>query len=207
MNRFNLFFTVFISLTLTLVLGQACGKFESVSIEASENGDEVNKSAAKITLDPASLLTKESPIRVYNEISDYPAGTQILWDHQFGNGLTYCEQTTSLNRTSTVFVCPSTGTLKVFLVVITPLGEEQVTSIELQISDQITAPTPTPPPQISGSGLYNQYCSGCHGPLASSTKRGTSISALNNAISSVSTMRGLSSLTSAERQAIVDALR
>lgn len=207
MRRFNLLFKIFIPLTLTLALGQACGKFQSASELPSNGGDIVDKAVAKLTLDPASLLTKESPIRVYNEILDYPEGTQIFWDHQFGNGLTYCEQTTSINRASTVFVCPSTGTLKVFLVVINPQGEEQVTSLEVQISDQTSIPTPTPLPQISGTTLYNQYCSGCHGPITSSDKRRATISALNNAISSVSAMRNLSSLTSAQRQAIVDALR
>ncbi|MDD4890461.1 MAG: hypothetical protein PHU85_11085 [Phycisphaerae bacterium] len=30
-------------------------------------------------------------------------------------------------------------------------------------------PTPTP---SAGAVLYGQYCSGCHGPLATSTKQG-----------------------------------
>jgi fibronectin type 3 domain-containing protein len=50
-------------------------------------------------------------------------------------------------------------------------------------SAQVTATTtPAPPPVIDGAALYDQLCSGCHGPLASSEKRGATASDITNAI-------------------------
>jgi mono/diheme cytochrome c family protein len=57
-----------------------------------------------------------------------------------------------------------------------------------------------------GATLYNTYCSGCHGPLATSAKSGATATQIQTGISSVSQMRSLSSLTSAQIQAIAAAL-
>ena len=51
-------------------------------------------------------------------------------------------------------------------------------------SAQVTATTsPAPPPVIDGAALYTTYCSGCHGDLASSDKRGVTAGDITNAIS------------------------
>jgi fibronectin type 3 domain-containing protein len=51
-------------------------------------------------------------------------------------------------------------------------------------SAQVTATTsPAPPPVIDGAALYNSFCSGCHGSLASSEKRGATAARITNAIS------------------------
>jgi len=50
-------------------------------------------------------------------------------------------------------------------------------------SAQATATTtPAPPPVIDGAALYEQLCSGCHNPLASSEKRGVTAGDITNAI-------------------------
>lgn len=51
-------------------------------------------------------------------------------------------------------------------------------------SAQVTATTTAaPPPVIDGAALYTSFCSGCHGDLASSEKRGRTASDITNAIS------------------------
>jgi mono/diheme cytochrome c family protein len=60
---------------------------------------------------------------------------------------------------------------------------------------------------IDGAAFYTTTCAGCHGPLASSTKRGRSAAQITAAIGSVGSMSGLSSLTTAQIQAIATALQ
>lgn len=76
------------------------------------------------------------------------------------------------------------------------------------------APSPTPAPTPApgtgtlpdGAALYDTYCASCHGPLATSTKRGSTMNRLQSGISTAASMRSLSSLSTAELQAIVTAL-
>lgn len=69
--------------------------------------------------------------------------------------------------------------------------------------------TPTTPTTGSpdGATLYAADCAGCHGPLASSTKRGRTAAQITAAIASVGSMAGLSALSAAEIQAIATALK
>lgn len=70
------------------------------------------------------------------------------------------------------------------------------------------APMPTPAPtSIDGAALYAANCAGCHGALASSSKKGITLARLQSAISgNIGGMGYLSSLSSAQQQAIVNAL-
>lgn len=61
-----------------------------------------------------------------------------------------------------------------------------------------------PPPD--GPALYAQHCSGCHGSLESSSKRGRTAAQISAAIASQPAMAGLSGLSDAQRQAISAAL-
>jgi len=68
-------------------------------------------------------------------------------------------------------------------------------------------PTPTPSPSLDGPTLYTANCAGCHGALATSSKRGTTLARLQGAITgNVGNMGYLSTLSSAQLQAIVTAL-
>lgn len=68
-------------------------------------------------------------------------------------------------------------------------------------------PPPTPPPATDGPTLYASYCAGCHGPLATSTKIGTTNSRTQSAITNnIGGMGYLSTLTAADIQAITTAL-
>jgi mono/diheme cytochrome c family protein len=85
-----------------------------------------------------------------------------------------------------------------------------MTTGELQsIADAIlnSSTTPAPAPIADGTALYAANCAGCHGALASSTKKGMTIVRLQNAISgNVGGMGFLSSLSSTEQQALVETL-
>jgi mono/diheme cytochrome c family protein len=62
-------------------------------------------------------------------------------------------------------------------------------------------------PPLDGAALYGSYCSGCHNPLATSTKSGSTAAEIQSAIdSNTGNMGGLSILNAAEVQAIADAL-
>ena len=64
----------------------------------------------------------------------------------------------------------------------------------------------TPTAALDGVALYGTYCAGCHGALASTSIVNKTVSGINSAISNISAMNSLSSLTAAEIQAISDAL-
>ncbi|MDO8988044.1 MAG: c-type cytochrome [Sideroxyarcus sp.] len=85
-----------------------------------------------------------------------------------------------------------------------------LTPEEIQaISDAIPAQAPPPPAPgtPNGTALYSSQCASCHGGLAVSTKLGVSFVRIQNAISTnTGNMGRLSSLSSAELQAIVDVL-
>jgi mono/diheme cytochrome c family protein len=68
-------------------------------------------------------------------------------------------------------------------------------------------PPPPPPTVVDGPTLYANNCASCHKPLARSTKGGTTLARLQNAISgNVGGMGTLSTLSTTQRQAIVTAL-
>ncbi len=73
---------------------------------------------------------------------------------------------------------------------------------------QSTQPSqPTTPTQPDGVALYSQNCSGCHGPLARSKKRGATASQIQNAINNnFGGMGRFKNLTTAEINAIASVL-
>jgi mono/diheme cytochrome c family protein len=71
----------------------------------------------------------------------------------------------------------------------------------------VTPPPPPPTTSTDGAALYASSCSGCHGALASSTKKGRTATQIQSAIgSNTGGMGSLSSLTSAQITAIATAL-
>jgi cytochrome c len=64
-------------------------------------------------------------------------------------------------------------------------------------------------PAIDGAAIYTQNCSGCHGALATSSKRGASAATITSAIQNISYMKSnpaISALTPAQIDAISKAL-
>lgn len=62
-------------------------------------------------------------------------------------------------------------------------------------------------PILDGVALYTQNCASCHGALNVSTKRDRTAAQISGAISSVSSMAGLKTLTTQQVAAIADALK
>ena len=87
-------------------------------------------------------------------------------------------------------------------------GLSTLTPTEVQaIADALVSAAPPPPPPTDGQTLYANNCSGCHGPLATSSKLNKTAAQIQAAINAnTGGMGGLSSLTSAQVQAIADAL-
>jgi thiosulfate dehydrogenase len=88
-------------------------------------------------------------------------------------------------------------------------GPEIVLHYGLSLTpEQIATRVPTSGADTpDGAALYGATCSGCHGPLATSTKKGRTAAQISAAIASVPTMSSLSMLTSAEIEAVADALQ
>jgi len=97
-----------------------------------------------------------------------------------------------------------------------PFASRALTSAEVQsIAEALVvttptptpAPTPAPTPTLDGAALYATNCANCHGALASSGKKGITLVRLQNAITgNTGNMGFLSTLTTAQEQAIVTAL-
>lgn len=85
------------------------------------------------------------------------------------------------------------------------LTSTQIQAIASALSSTSTS-TSTSTSSSTGATLYTSYCSGCHGPLASSTVKGATATQIQSAISTVSAMHSLSTLTSTQIQAIAAAL-
>jgi len=67
--------------------------------------------------------------------------------------------------------------------------------------------TPAAADAVAGTALYESKCAGCHGPLASSSKKGVTAARLQNAINgNVGGMGSLSTLSTSDIQALVTAL-
>lgn len=78
-----------------------------------------------------------------------------------------------------------------------------LTSADLQAIAGVLARVAVP---TDGPGLYNAYCSGCHGPLDKTAKPGRSAAMVQAAINAVGPMASLKTLSSAQVQLIADAL-
>ena len=99
----------------------------------------------------------------------------------------------------------------------TPYAKSTLTTAEIQaIADALSATPPTtttpppttttPPPTttVDGAALYTANCAGCHGPLATSAKKGATAAQIQ--VRMYTTPYAKSTLTAAEIQAIADAL-
>lgn len=191
---------------------QNCGEFAPASgAKGGRAFAALSSASGRLWLETANPRAGSS-FDVGAETGAFSPGSELYWDHEFSDGTTFCIQTSSPDRSQATFQCPSAGLVRVTVIAIAPDGQEDSESLEFTVaSADGQAP---PPPSSSGSGaaktgeqLYNSNCSGCHGPLAMSTKRGATLTRLNSSILNVGVMASLRTLTTAERQAIVTALQ
>lgn len=189
---------------------QNCGEF-APSIPGGRSLSSASSGNSRLWSVTPTLVKNQS-IEVRADLSTYPASTDFYWDHEFGDGSTYCDQTTSPDRSTVTFLCSAEGRLRVLFIAQAENGDEESESITLYVNGTGgPGPTPTPPPDAGGAPLYTQYCSGCHGALAVSTKRGRTLAQLNGSIgnagiSDMNTMT-LRNLSTTDRQAIITALQ
>ena len=87
------------------------------------------------------------------------------------------------------------------------LTASQISAIAAALAGGTTTPPPPPPTTTDGATLYADYCASCHGALASSSKKGTTASAITAAINNnTGRMGSLSNLTSTQISAIAAVL-
>lgn len=91
------------------------------------------------------------------------------------------------------------------------LTTADIQAIVTSLNNPVIVPPPVsgvPPVPVSGATLYNTNCSGCHGPLASSSKRGITLARFNAAVANnaVTGMGYLAALSVSDVQNIVNAL-
>ena len=214
-------------LMVPVIMFQNCAGYDPATSSAMLS----NKSAVaisstdgtlRVVQDPSSLLPG-APFTVIADLSKFPSDDQFLWDHDFGDGLTYCALTTSLDKTTTSFSCPGSGQVSVNLTAYASDGSTQTVSLAVNLGNGpsvtipgatptpvVSTPTPTPTPVglSSDAMLYNTTCSGCHGTLPNLTdKKGTTLAQLNNAIANVGAMAFLATTLSAtDKNNIISAL-
>lgn len=163
---------------------------------------------------------KGAIIRVAVDESKLPAGAHLFWDNIYSDGMLYCEQTMAINQLSVDFQCPYDGVVTLSLSVFregSEIPEVESLMVVVGLPGSITVPNPgddsaIDPPAVDpismtpGQVLYLNNCRDCHGDLAVSRKRGSTRARLDTAINSVAAMRTLATLTSQERDLIIQAL-
>lgn len=202
---------IFVTALASTMLFQNCGQFASDNEASLSSFAEASGGIVLLTSPRAGYA-----IEARAKTSYFPSGSQLLWDHEFGDGTSYCEQTTSSDRASTVFLCPTEGILKIMVIAVDASGNEMSDVLTTVVAaDDGTIPTTPTPAESSGAQLYTSYCLGCHrgsesnGKITGSQKQNVTLARLNSAIGNASfTMdtSALRGLTPAERQKIVDAL-
>lgn len=160
-----------------------------------------------LKLDMNSEQTGSSPlVQVSANLGLIPNVQSVLWDNSLGDDLSYCDQTTSMDKATTTFLCSEAGWLTVYLTVHTTDGDTLTYSMKVYVQGDGSTPT-VPSTPLTGPQLYAQYCSGCHGPIESSTKRGINISLLNTGLTTIDQMSGLQNeLSEDQKAAIISAL-
>lgn len=218
-------FLIFLGLGISvLLLFQNCGEFRAGSKDISSNASSSQiaiaqgaQSVVVLTSDPSQIFAGAG-FNVRADLSSFPSDAQYLWTHEFSDGLTFCEVTTTFDRTQTTVACPHKGSVLVTLNVIFSDGTSQAYSVTVEILDpsQATQPPPgpipgppLPPAPLPGVAIYNSKCASCHGALPDQSNRyNITLAQLDGALVNVPAMVPLASqLSASDKQAIVDALK
>jgi hypothetical protein len=216
-----------LALSGSVILFQNCGGFDvshppssAQAVFAIKANDATSANILTLVNNPSSLV-EGSAFTVTADLSSFASDTQFLWDHDFSNGLTYCELTTSVDKTTTSFSCPGSGVVTVDLTAYNSDGTTQPFSMQVTIGTATTTvtatptpgagstptPTPTPVTLSADAMLFNTTCSGCHGTLPNLTdKKGTTLSQLQNALATVPAMNFLNPMSATEEAEIISAL-
>lgn len=186
--------------------GNELSKTSAVSVTTSSAIPPNDTTPPSVPTQPVvSNLTYSSLTLTWAASTDNPGGTGVKQYKVFRNGAFYRSvqaPATSLNDTGL-----AASTAYTYRVSALDAANESGQSLAVN----------TRTPAINGAALYAANCTGggCHGPLASSSKRGSSLALVNSAIGGITPGDGiddmnipsLRALTVQEREAIVKALR
>lgn len=155
-------------------------------------------------------IAKQRTISFAIDHTAFPAGTQIIWDHQLNDGGQFCQQTSDVNDWIIHYDCPVEGSLILDVVAVLPDNSKKRFVAQVDVLKEpglIPGDDEPGPEEETGAGLYAEHCASCHFSLPSSVKKGRSALQIQNAISSnTGGMRTLSGLTAEQIQKIADAL-
>lgn len=210
---------------------QAVGTVQSGSAVFSST----NSSGLKVTGERASMtsyglvsVAKGTTFHIEAGMGLIADPTLVQWENIYSDGMLFCEQTTKVDKSGADFTCPYDGLVTIILSTENLNGGNPDMKVVQVVVGQVTGdprapipgglrndpgkvpfdstPTPTPTP-VTGESLYYNNCMSCHGPAATTSKRGITRARLDSAIASVPVMKGLSTLSSSERDLIVNALK
>ena len=169
----------------------------------------LNNNSKIYSLQPLENINPNKLLSFAVNPSDYPSNTKSEWSYKFYDGdSANCELQSGITGWTFRLRCQSPGILMLDLKAYLPNGKlsRQLAPVEITAAWN-TPPDPQTPPPPDGAALYTARCTGCHGPLATSAKKGRTATQITNAIKNQNPMKGLSFLTAAEIQAISDALK
>ena len=194
---------------LILVLGQGCTVVGSWHDEGSLDDRS----------DFSDLFQIQDGIPIYSTVNSTEFGTgdsftlvmgvkdepwvDAMWDHELGDGSSYCVQDTASDLRSSQLKCSNSGSLTIDLWVLYASGKQDVFQVTVEILDSGSI-VPNP---LDGAARYAQHCASCHFALESSDQKGATQQAIKSSIFSVPTMGGLVSLKPEEIAAIAQALK
>ena len=224
LNSKNIFqFSVVILFSASFFLFQNCGK--SVHSELPQASVAVTSTPEPNPLYLMDAAGQNTPFRVSASSGKFSTGTEFYWSAIYPADSTFCSQTISNDNLVASFTCTAAGKIIARLTATETTGDLHEFSLPLVVGANGTfpqpqpqpspgpapapapAPMPMPAPAPDGAALYSSKCSSCHGPLASSNKRGISRSQLDAALNNVGAMANLRGLTPAERDAIIQSLQ
>lgn len=182
----------------TIVLSMANGGADLETMYAKPNLADIKAAAAKMPDAVFALQSTLDPLLKQYSVSGNILNAPFIANHTGVDALLDAINVTI--SAGTVTISSKVSAAVIFSAPCTNISAGTVVLTNIQV--------PAPPPaQLDGAALYDANCSGCHGSLGSSSKSGITTVRLQNAISGkVGGMGSLSSLTTAEQQAIVTAL-
>lgn len=172
--------------------------------------------------DPASLYANPAPAMLQTVAANLPAAIAVLQAKlkplmdQYGASINPVYDSFAANHTGldamldAVKITLAAGnvvmTNKISNAIMLNAPVNDINAGTLNMGNMPPAPVPTPVPAPTSS-LYDTNCAGCHGPLATSAKRGATAARIQAAIAAnIAGKSRFSSLSAAEIQAIADAL-
>lgn len=184
-------------------VANAAGVVDPSTLYATVNATMLQTIAANMTAAEAALEVKLKPLLDLYGVTIDPITGPFVANHT-GFDAMLDAITIQINAGNVVMMNKQTGTT-IFSAPMSNIAGGTFTAGNMPAMTPTPTPTPTP---IDGVALYGTYCASCHGSLASSSKKGATSAQIQAGISAnMGGMGSLSSLTTAQIDAIAAAIK